>query len=183
MWEEKFSEKQQGRRSCWLLFFTLNIITLVQLWVAGEGPTIEWSHHPRKIVREKKLSFRRNAYCIVMDAHLERFRRNTFLDMTTLYLATLTTSKILHVAWAVGHFFTLYMGFHGSGSTGSECLSVVTFDCEPPDYAPRTSARAHTWAVVLVRAFCAPRSREHEKRPAVEREKNADVPKKYYIDI
>ena len=28
------------------------------MWVAGEGPTIEWSHLPRKIVREKRLSFR-----------------------------------------------------------------------------------------------------------------------------
>ena len=27
------------------------------MWVAGEGPTIEWSHLPRKIVREKRLSF------------------------------------------------------------------------------------------------------------------------------
>ena len=24
--------------------FTLDIVVLVQLWVAGEGPTIEWSH-------------------------------------------------------------------------------------------------------------------------------------------
>ena len=28
---------------------------LVQLWVAGEGPTIEWSHVPRKIVREETI--------------------------------------------------------------------------------------------------------------------------------
>ena len=33
------------------------MILLVQLWVAGEGPTIEWSHLPRKILREKRLSF------------------------------------------------------------------------------------------------------------------------------
>ena len=32
------------------------IIILVRLWVAGEGPTIEWSHLPRKIVRGKRLS-------------------------------------------------------------------------------------------------------------------------------
>ena len=32
---------------------------LLQLfWVAGEGPTIEWSYRPRKMVREKRLSFR-----------------------------------------------------------------------------------------------------------------------------
>ena len=35
----------------------MNNIVLVQLWVAGEGPTIERSHLPRKIVREKILSF------------------------------------------------------------------------------------------------------------------------------
>ena len=33
----------------------MNIIVLVQLCVVGEGPTIEWSHLPRKIVREKSL--------------------------------------------------------------------------------------------------------------------------------
>ena len=33
------------------------IIALVQPWVAGKGATIEWSHLPRKIVREKRLSF------------------------------------------------------------------------------------------------------------------------------
>ena len=27
-------------------------IIFVQPWVAGEGPTIEWSHLPRKIVRD-----------------------------------------------------------------------------------------------------------------------------------
>ena len=38
-----------------IILFTLKIIILVQLWVAGEGPTIEWPHLPRKIVR-KRLS-------------------------------------------------------------------------------------------------------------------------------
>ena len=33
---------------------SLNNTVLVQLWVAGEGPTIEWSHLPRRIVREKR---------------------------------------------------------------------------------------------------------------------------------
>ena len=37
---------------------SLNIVVLVQLWVAGEDPTIEWSHLARKIVHEKRLSFR-----------------------------------------------------------------------------------------------------------------------------
>ena len=31
--------------------------TGIELWVAGEGPTIELSYLPRKIMREKRLSF------------------------------------------------------------------------------------------------------------------------------
>ena len=82
MLEETWSKKEQDRSSCWLLLvlilftlniisysysnpaeyylvlFALNIINLIQLWVAGEGSTIEWSYFPRKIVREKRLSFR-----------------------------------------------------------------------------------------------------------------------------
>ena len=46
------------QHSCRVVLFTLNIIIPVQLWVAGEGPTIEWSYVPRQIVREKRLSFR-----------------------------------------------------------------------------------------------------------------------------
>ena len=74
--EETWSKRQQDRSSCWLLlmfctlnnvshscsnpaeyypWFTLNIIILVQLWVAGEGPTIEWSYLPRKIVLQKRI--------------------------------------------------------------------------------------------------------------------------------
>ena len=34
------------------------------MWVAGEGPTIEWSYLPRKIVREKRLFFRGHGDCI-----------------------------------------------------------------------------------------------------------------------
>ena len=45
---------------------TLNFNILVQLWVAGEGPTIEWSYLPRKIVREKRLSFRGHGDCILL---------------------------------------------------------------------------------------------------------------------
>ena len=49
------------------------------------------------------------------------------------------------------------------GSTCSECLRVVTCDFEPPEHVPRTSARAHTCAVVFGRPPCVPRSREHEQ--------------------
>ena len=79
-----WSKTQQDRGSCWLLLFTFNIISysysnpaeyyyllvnitiLVQLWVAGEGPTIDWSYLPRKIVREKRLSFRGHGDCILL---------------------------------------------------------------------------------------------------------------------
>ena len=46
--------------------FALKIIILVQLWVAGESPTIQWSYRPRKIVREKRLSFRGHGDCILL---------------------------------------------------------------------------------------------------------------------
>ena len=59
--------------------------------------------------------------------------------------------------------------------TCSECLLVGTCDFEPPELVPRTSARAHTCALVFGRAPCVPQNREHEKRPMAEREKNADV--------
>ena len=46
---------------------TLNFNILVQLWVAGEGPTIEWSYSPHKIiVCEKRLSFRGHGDCILL---------------------------------------------------------------------------------------------------------------------
>ena len=49
------------------VLFTSSIVLLVQLlWVAGEGPTIEWSYFPRKIVREKRLSFRGHGDCILL---------------------------------------------------------------------------------------------------------------------
>ena len=71
MLKETWSKKQQGRSSCWLLLFTLNIISysysnpaehdvllftlnliiLVQLWVAGEGSTRRHIFHARSCVR------------------------------------------------------------------------------------------------------------------------------------
>ena len=53
------------QQSCLVLLFTSNIIILVQLWVADEGRTIEWSYLPRKIVRRKRLSFRGHGDCIL----------------------------------------------------------------------------------------------------------------------
>ena len=71
----------------------------------------------------------------------------------------------------------VYMGL--VGSTCSESLPVGTCHFEPPEHAPRTSARAQTCVVVPGRAPCVPQSRENEKRLAVEREKNALLPKKH----
>ena len=93
---------------------------------------------------------------------------------------------------AVGHSFNLCMscrtflqpvrGFAWAWrATCSECLLwlLANFrDFEPRERVPRTSARAQTRAVVFGRTPCVPRSREHEKRPAAGREKNADVQKK-----
>ena len=56
---------------------------------------------------------------------------------------------------------------------------LATFrDFDPPAHVPRTLARAHTCTAVFMRASCVPRNREHEKRPAGGRAKNADVQKK-----
>ena len=85
------------------------------------------------------------------------------------------------ITWTVGYYIPVTckwvcMGL--DGSTCSESLPVGTCHFEPPDHVPRTSARIRTCAVVSGRAPCVPRSREHEKRPATGREKNAEVPKK-----
>ena len=63
---------------------------------------------------------------------------------------------------------------------------LATFrEIETPEHVPRTSARAHTCTAVFTRASCMPRNREHEKRSAGERAKNAYVQKKsiWYIVI
>ena len=44
----------------------MNIFIIVELSVAGEGPTVEWSYLPRKIVREKRLSFRGHGDCLIV---------------------------------------------------------------------------------------------------------------------
>ena len=78
-------------------------------------------------------------------------------------------------------FFSLYVGLHVPGWLNVlGRLPVVTCDFEPPEHAPRTSAGAHTCAVVF---GWAPGvwSREHEKRPAARREKNDDVQSNTFI--
>ena len=65
------------------------------------------------------------------------------------------------------------------GPTCSECLPVITYDFEAPEHVPRTSARAHTCAVVFGRAPCVPRSREHDKDPRPEEKKRLNVQKKH----
>ena len=58
---------------------------------------------------------------------------------------------------------------------------MVTFDFEPPEHMPRTSARAPFFAALFRRAPCVPRSREHEKIPGAGRGRNADVQKNTFI--
>ena len=65
--------------------------------------------------------------------------------------------------------------------TCSECLAVVLAnfrDFNPPEHVPRTSARAHTCAVVFGRAPCVPRSREHERKDPRPEEKKIPMCKK-----
>ena len=72
-------------------------------------------------------------------------------------------------------------GLDGPSSTCSECLPEGTCDFEPPEHVPRTSAGAHTCALVFQRALGVPRSPEPEQRPAAGRGKNAEdlVPRKH----
>ena len=79
--------------------------------------------------------------------------------------------KMPDIAWAVGHYFNLYVSLQG--------VDGRTCDFEPLEHVPRTSARTYTCAVVFWRAPCVLRSREHEIRPAAGREKNVNVPKKH----
>ena len=80
-------------------------------------------------------------------------------------------------------FFYPVLGFARAWMALRARNVLGTGDFEPPEHVPRTSARAHTCAVVFRRAPRVPRSREHEKRPAAGREKKADVPKKHNLDL
>ena len=61
----KETASQEGFLLTAIIYFEHYII-LVQLWVAGEDPTTEWSCLPRKIVREEGLSFRAHGDCILL---------------------------------------------------------------------------------------------------------------------
>ena len=62
---------------------------------------------------------------------------------------------------------------------------MVTCDLKPPEHVPRTSARAHTCAVVFgwAPAPCVPWSREHEKRPAGREAKKTHVYTVIYVVV
>ena len=83
------------------ILFTLTTIMLVQLWIAGEGPAIEWSYLPRKIVREKSIlprSWRLIVSCCTKSGHMSRkLVSGKCLSITKQCLTTLTTFKILHI--------------------------------------------------------------------------------------
>ena len=120
------------------------------------------------------------SYCTKSGRMSRKLVSGKYLSITKQCLTTLMTFKILDIACDMSRRTFLVctwicMGL--DGSTCSECLTVVTYDFEPPEHVPRTSARAHACAVVFGRAPCVPRSREHEKRPTAGREKNADVQK------
>ena len=76
--------------------------------------------------------------------------------------------------------FCRHVGLHAPGwlyvlGNVSQWLLASFRDFEPPEHGPRASSRAHTWVGVYGRVPCVSRIREHEKRPAAGREKNADV--------
>ena len=49
-----------------IIYLNIILVILLQLWVIGEGPTIGLSYSPRKIAREKRLSFRGHGDCILL---------------------------------------------------------------------------------------------------------------------
>ena len=71
-------------RTAFLLskIISLDIIILAQLWVTGEGPTIEWSYLRRKIMREKRLCYRGHGDCILLCAYLASWSRGKKLSIT-----------------------------------------------------------------------------------------------------
>ena len=205
MLEETWSKKQQDRSSGWLLLFTFNIIsysysspaeyyryyllwTLLYSYSYGSQVKIQQSsghisYLPRKLVREKRLSFRGHGdfYLIVLKAVAclaSWCRENTFPSPSNVWWHRRhSRSQRSHGPSDIFYNCTwVCMGL--DGSTRSECLPVVTCDFEPPEHVPRTSARVHTGAVVFGRAPSVPRSREHEKRPAGGGEKKCRSAKK-----
>ena len=84
---------------CRLLVFTLKFM-LVQLWVAGGGPTIEWSYLRRKIVREKRhLSEVMEIVCSCAKSGRisHELVSGKYFSITKLCLTILTTFKILDI--------------------------------------------------------------------------------------
>ena len=82
-------------------------------------------------------------------------------------------------AQPVGHFLKPVCGLAWTwmalrARNASPWLLANFRDFEPPEHVPRTSARAYTCVLVFGRTRCVPRRREHEKRSAAGREKNAN---------
>ena len=73
------------------------------------------------------------------------------------------------------------------GSTCSKSLPMEICRFEPPEHVPRTSARAHTFALVSGQAPCVPRSREHEENPRPDEKQmpkcqnNTSIQSKYLV--
>ena len=92
---------------------------LVQLWVTGEDPTIEWSYKQDRaweeaiVPRSWTLLY---LNCTKSGRMSRKLVLGKYLSITKSCLTTLTTFKILGIIWAVGrlfYFFNLYVGLHG----------------------------------------------------------------------
>ena len=98
------------------------MIILVQqqqlLWVAGEGPTIEWSCLPRKIVREKRPSFRGQSGRLY---RTKRCRMSRKVGMGEVpFHHRVMSDDIVDIQdpryyMSRRHFSNLYLGLHGPG--------------------------------------------------------------------
>ena len=111
-------------------------------------------------------------------------RGKTFPSPSKYCLTILMTFKIPNITWAVGHSFNLYIGLQGPGWL---YMLGIPPRADVPLWTPRARAtdlgQGPNLRAGSGRAPCVPRSREHEKRPAAGREKNAKVPEKHNLYI
>ena len=151
-------------------------IILVQLWVDGEKAQPSSGH-----MREKRpmMSFRGHedpCYCTKVVACLAYWcRGKTFPSPSKCCLTTLMTFKIPNITWDVGHSFNLYVGLQRPG--GLYVLGIPPGAPLIPQSTSTDLGQGPNLRAGSGRALCVPWTREHEERPAVRREKNAEGPK------
>ena len=140
--------------------------------VAGERPTMEWSYVPRKIVYEKRLSFRGDGVCILLYYKWSHVSKVGVGEIPFHHQAM--SDDIDDIQDSRHHMSRGILSKPVRGFAWA-CVALRARNASPWLLAILILARAHSCAVVFRRAPCVPRSREHEKRPEAGRKKNANV--------